>query len=91
MEKIPALTLSGGKLSEFEGKVVVYRIWVHPREGGDDGYLEFGPNEIEKAKNAHKVLLQDIRFSIVEPIIAIVFDSRYKKYREVAIDQKEGI
>ena len=88
MEKIPALTLSGGKLSEFEGKVVAYRIWVHPREGGDS-YCEFGPNQLEKAKSVRKVLLNDPRFIKVEPIIAIVYDKRYKKYREVVIDQKE--
>ena len=84
-KRIPALTLSGGKLSEF-GRVVRYRIWVHYRDGNDDSYYEFMPNELKKAKLFREKLLKDKRFAIVEPVIAVVWDEKFRKYREVVID-----
>lgn len=41
-KRIPALTLSGGKLSEFGGLKAVkeFRVWVHPKAGGDDSYKD---------------------------------------------------
>ncbi len=80
--KIPIFTLSGGRLSEF-GRPVRYRIWVHYAEDKDDGCYEFKPNELEKAKSFRKKLLKDKRFAIVEPIIAVVWDKQFKRYREV--------
>ena len=80
--KIPLFTLSGGRLSEF-GKPVRYRIWVHYAEDKDDGCYEFMPNELEKANSFRKKLLKDKRFAIVEPIIAVVWDRQFKRYREV--------
>ena len=80
--KIPSLTLSGGRLSEF-GKPARYRIWVHYAEDKDDGCYEFLPNELKKAKLFRKKLLKDERFAIVEPIIAVVWDKKFKRYREV--------
>mgnify|MGYP001041663533 CR=1 FL=1 len=82
-KRMPALTLSGGKLNDF-GKPVRYRIWVHFREDKDDGYYEFLPGELEKANLFRKKLLKDKRYAIVEPVIAVVWDKKFKRYREVS-------
>ena len=82
-KKIPLLTLSGGKRSDF-ARPVRYRIWVHYREDKDDGCYQFRPNELEKAKLFRKKLLKNKRFAIVEPIVVVVWDKKFKRYREVA-------
>lgn len=86
---IPALTLSGGKLSEFGGKKAVkeYRIWVHRKAGGDDEYSVFPPTTtMTHLRNAVRAGRSTGRFSKVEAPVAVVWDPKYKKYREVVID-----
>jgi len=38
MNQIPALTSSGGNINYDSAEILEYRIWVHPRKGGDDYY-----------------------------------------------------
>jgi hypothetical protein len=79
----PAFCLSGGRLSEFGNKAVEYRVWVHPQEGDD--YFFRGKN-LEKLLEKQAELLRDPKYALVEPIIAVVYDKKFKKYREVQID-----
>lgn len=84
-KKIPALCLSGGKLKDFGGhkKALEYRVWVHPNEGDDFCYRS---ENIKTLRQTRRKLLRNKRaYPIVEPIIAVVFDERFKKYREVLI------
>ena len=91
MPRIPALTLSGGKLSEFGGHKAAkeYRVWCHPAKGGDDYFYPF--KTFAGAKNAYSRLAsrkKSMGIIRVETPCAVVFDSRYHKYREVVIDKK---
>jgi hypothetical protein len=81
--KIPALCLSGGKLSEFCDKAVEYRVWIHPYSG-DDCFFK-GKNIIKVLKKRAE-LLKDPQIALVEPVIAVVYDKRFKKYREVQVN-----
>jgi len=81
--KIPALCLSGGKLSEF-GKAVEYRVWIHPKEGEDIFYRS---QSIEAALKKRSKFINDPNLAMVEPVIAVVYDKKFKKYREVQIDR----
>jgi len=83
VRKIPALTLSGGRLSDFKSRVVSYRIWVYFREEREDGYYDFLPNEFRKAKVFRKLLLKDKKYAQIEPVIAVIWDRKFKRYREV--------
>lgn len=94
---IPSLTLSGGKLSQFGGHKAVrqYRVWVHPKGGGDDEYYHYSPATV-KMKGGYSALLRGVarlrrsgKFLRVESPLAVVWDTRYKKYREVVIDTKK--
>lgn len=79
--RIPSLTLSGGRLSDFD-KVKQYRIWVHPKTG-DDYYYTF-KNEAE-LKQVREQIKKDNPLYVEKPI-AVVWDKKNKKYREVVID-----
>lgn len=100
MPRIPALTMSGGKLSEFGGIKAAkeFRIWVHPLQG-DDYYYAFktynqAKRAYDKAKNATKAQLRKNGVSGFEQILAVVADPKwrkgmsvYKRYREVVVDR----
>jgi len=81
--KIPALCLSGGRLSEFGGKVVEYRVWIHPKQGENSFYRS---QSLEQALKKRSEFINDPDLAIVEPLIAVVYDRKFKKYREVQID-----
>lgn len=87
MPRIPALTLGGGKLSQFGGLKAAreFRVWCHPRSGGDDFYYAYKTLDgARRGYNRHKRNKSLIR---VEPPCAVVYDKRYRKYREVVIDK----
>jgi len=86
MGKISALTMSGGALSKFGGQSAVkeYRVWVHPKGGGDDYY--FVAKTLDEI-NRKKASLENSGNYVEEPL-AVVWDEKYKKYREVVIDKK---
>jgi len=86
MTKISALTLSGGKLSKFGGQSAVkeYRVWVHPKGGGDDYY--FVAKSLDEISRKGQSLVN--KGDYVEKPLAVVWDAKYKKYREVVIDKK---
>lgn len=91
MPRIPALTLSGGKLSEFGGHkgAKEYRVWCHPAKGGDDFYFAY--KTLVGAKNAYAKIARkkkSMGLIRVESPCAVVYDKRYRKYREVVIDKK---
>jgi len=85
--KIPALTLSGGKLSEFK-EVKAFRIWLHGKEG-NHGYMEFEPNKLPEAIRQRQKALRNENWLEVEPIIAVVYDEKFHRFREVVIDLKD--
>jgi hypothetical protein len=94
---IPGLTLSGGKLSRFGGHKAVrqYRVWVHKKSGGDDEYYHYSPAQV-KAQGGYDSLLKHVaklrklsKYARVEAPLAVVYDTKYKKYREVVIDTKK--
>jgi len=78
--KIPALTLSGGLLSKFGGTEAVkeYRVWVHPN--GDDYYFRY--------KDLKEAIRESVKMKGAEKPLAVVWDKKQKKYREVVIDDK---
>jgi hypothetical protein len=84
-KKIPALCLSGGRLKDFGGhrKVAEYRFWIHPNNGDDFYYRS---ESIQELKQKRKKLLGNKKdYALVEPVIAVVFDERFRKYREVVV------
>lgn len=81
--KIPALCLSGGRLSEFGGRAVEYRVWIHPKQGEDSFYRS---QSIEEALKKRSEFLDDPSIAMVEPVIVVVYDRKFKRYREVQID-----
>lgn len=88
--EIPALTLSGGMLSDFGGKkeVLEYRIWIHGRDGRLDlnqGAYFYG-NNLQELLKMRKELLKDKKIFKVEQPVAIVWDKKHRDYREVLID-----
>jgi hypothetical protein len=87
MPKISAMTLSGGKLSSFGGlkAVKAFRVWVHPKSGGDDRYYDY--KTFRGVVNAYKRLKGDRKLIHVEHPMAIVWDKGQSAYREVAIDK----
>jgi hypothetical protein len=96
MPRISALTLSGGRLSDFGGHKAVkeYRVWVHPKRG-DDFYYAISPTKV-KSGGGYKDLLRETaklrksgKFVRVETPLAVVYDPRYKKYREVVIGRSK--
>ena len=82
-KRIPALTLSGGKLSEFGGLKAVkeFRVWVHPK-AGDVFYYVYRTHAA--AKSGQKLAAKQGR---AEKPIAVVWDIKHGKYREVMIDK----
>jgi len=86
MSKIPLLTLSGGKLSQFGGLSAVkgFRVWVHPKDGND---LVHTWKTLVGAKRGRARLARSRKYYEVEPVIAVVWDKHYNRYREVAIDR----
>ena len=83
-KRIPALTLSGGRLSEFGGEKEAkeYRVWIHSKKGGDDVYRVF--NNLQSAKKFSEAKSS---FERREKPLAVVWDGRKKKYREVVVDR----
>jgi hypothetical protein len=88
-KEIPAYTLSGGKLKNFgrEKAVKEYRVWIHPK-GKDDYYYAL--------KNKGELIAVSIGLGIqkdvdekkimrVENPLAVVWDKKFKNYREVRI------
>jgi hypothetical protein len=85
--RIPALTLSGGALSKFGGKKAVkeYRVWVHPKGGGDDYYYSFKVEaDIPSIRRA--LAGEAKKGNKIEKTLAVVWDKKNKRYREVVID-----
>lgn len=78
LAKIPALTLSGGKLLQTEF-ALEFRIWICTGEG-DDFYYRY--DTLKEAKKDRKKLLG--RYGADE-IIAVVWDNINQRYREVVI------
>lgn len=77
MTKIPALTKSGGERKVNSKNILEYRVWVHPKKGGDDYYYR---------SKTHKGILV-IRKSVlkegyVEEPLGVVLD-KDEEYREV--------
>lgn len=85
-QEIPALTKSGGLLSQFGGKeaVLEYRVWIHYRSGGDDEYIV--ESDLARLQKARKRLLKDDQIALVEQPLAVVWDDKHEDYREVCID-----
>ena len=85
-KEIPALTKSGGLLSEFggQGAVLEYRIWVHYHDGRSDEYIT--NDNLGDLLKERKDLLKDKEVVIVEQPLAIVWDDKVEDYREVCID-----
>lgn len=79
MPRIPALTLSGGKLSDFGGHKAAreYRFWVHPGRG-DDYYYAYKTYSGATAGRAR--IAKRLSASRIEKVIAVVYDAKYKKY-----------
>jgi len=84
---IPSLTLSGGKLSEFK-EVKAFRFWLHGRDG-EDRYMEFEPEDLPEAIRERQKARKNEFWIEVEPIIAVVFDEKFNRFREVIIDLKD--
>lgn len=84
MRMIPAQTLSGGKLSEFK-EVKAFRLWLHSKDE-EDKYMEFEPKDLPEAIRKRQKAENNESWIEVEPIIAVVFDEKFKKFREVVID-----
>jgi hypothetical protein len=86
IKEIPALTKSGGLLSEFGGVGVVleYRIWVHYHDGRSDEY--YTNDDLDALLETREELLKDKEIIIVEQPLAIVWDDKCDDYREVCID-----
>ncbi len=91
---IPAVPLTGGKLSEFGGLAAVrqFRVWVHPKNGKADEFFTLSPARVRAhggiiglRKEATK-LRRSGKYMRVEVPIAVVWDAKKKKYREVVID-----
>lgn len=74
---IPALTLSGGTLKKLSD-AKQFRVWHHPKKG-DDYYHTFSCI-FEAKKHSERTK--------AESPIAVVWDKRYKQYREVVIPKK---
>ena len=85
-KEIPALTKSGGLLSNHGGakSVIEYRLWVHYHDGGDDKYFE--SNDLNALLEKIKKLLEDKKIAIVEQPVAVVWDDKHQDHREVCID-----
>ena len=79
--QIPALTLSGGKLSEFGGKALEYRVWVHPKEGSDS-YYRF--DSLQEASEGATYLRKTGKYAKVEIPLAVVKSKG--RFREVAVN-----
>jgi len=86
IKEIPALTKSGGLLSEFGGKkaVLEYRVWIHYHDGGDDEY--YVNDDLDALLETRKELLGDKKIVLVEQPLAVVWDDKCEDYREVCID-----
>jgi len=90
---IPTETLSGGKLSNYGGLKAArqFRIWVHPKKG-DDRFYSYTPAKIKMAggvsalKRAAKRMRATRRYHKVENPLAVVWDMKHQRYREVIID-----
>jgi len=83
---IPALTKSGGLLSDFGGKGVVleYRMWIHYHDGRSDEYQT--SDNLNVLLGLRKGLLKSKDIAIVEQPLAVVWDEKKEDYREVRID-----
>lgn len=84
-KNIPALCLSDGRLKDYGGhkKVAEYRFWVHPNVGDDFYYRSESRKTLQPIRR--KLVRNKNAYPTVEPIIAVVFDEKFKKYREVVI------
>jgi hypothetical protein len=76
--EIPALTLSGGTLKKFSD-AKQFRVWHHPKKGGDYYYEFTDPVEAKKHSEKSKT---------AEPPLAVIFDRKYWKWREVVIPKR---
>lgn len=79
--EIPALTLSGGTLTQFKNKVLEYRVWTHPHsvgESGDDSYQTF--------EDYDEALQFSEKTKGTEKPIAVVWDIKNFGFREVVIE-----
>ena len=78
-------------MSEFGNKAVEYRVWVQPHEGDD--YF-FRSKNFFNLLEKRAELMNKLQIGQVEPIIAVVYDKKFKKYREVQVNgidyYKEG-
>lgn len=84
-DEIPLLTKSGGKLSDFGDKALIYRVWYHNHEKGtEDGCSEYFT--IEEAKDGAKRLKKTEEK--VEAPIAVVWDDKIDDFREVVVVEK---
>lgn len=86
IKEIPAMTKSGGLLSEFGGKksVLEYRVWFHYHDGRDDEY--YISDNLDDLLQERKGLLKDKEIVLVEQPLAVVWDDKYEDYREVCVD-----
>ena len=85
-QEIPALTKSGGMLSEFGGKksVLEYRVWFHYHDGREDDFIV--DSNLRNIQRRRKTLLERMDLIKVEQPLAVVWDEKHKDYREVRID-----
>jgi len=96
LPEIPALTLSGGALSEFGRHEAVeeYRLWMHPMDG-EDFYLRDEDRSclettrsqlLEDRKQDGYMFYSKLELAQVEEVVAVVWDDEKERYREVVID-----
>jgi hypothetical protein len=78
--------LSGGKLSEFGGLGAAkeFRVWCHPHSG-EDVYFKW--KTLAGAQSGRRKLVKSKRYYKVETPLAVVWDKKYRKHREVVIDK----
>ena len=86
MPRISALTLSGGKLSEYGGLRAAkeFRVWCHPKRGGAT-YFKW--KTLIGTQIGRRKLVKSQKYFKVEAPLAIVWDKKYRRYREVVIDK----
>jgi len=71
-------------LSEYK-EVKAFRFWLHGRDG-EDRYMEFEPNDLPEAIRQRRKALSNEKWLKVEPVIAVVYDKKFQRFREVTID-----
>ena len=85
-DEIPSTTLSGGILKDFGGAKAVeeYRVWLHPHSGSDT-YRTY--KTLKEAEMDSIIRRKSGKYSEVEVPLAVVFDKKFKRYREVDIER----